>query len=89
MPTKYCEFQPSEHRNKRPATLLFYDDEADKHPLAVCEICANKLRKLYANPLLKPLREKAVKAPKAPGAKPADAASIVPSPSKPESPPGP
>lgn len=36
----YCEFQPSQHRNKRPATLVFLDDPADKFPMAVCSVCA-------------------------------------------------
>jgi len=57
MVTKYCEFQPSEHRNKRPATLLFLDDENDKHPMAVCAICAETIKKLQPNAILKP-REK-------------------------------
>lgn len=53
MAIKYCEFQPSEHRNKKPATLLFYDDEQDKHPMAVCAICAETIKKLQPKAILK------------------------------------
>lgn len=53
MAIKYCEFQPSEHRNKKPATLLFLDDEQDKFPMAVCAICAEKIKKLHPNAIIR------------------------------------
>lgn len=72
MPQKYCEFEPSEHRNKRTATLLFLDDEDDKFPMPVCDVCANAVKKMRPDAILKPLREKKAKAaPKAAAAAPA------------------
>lgn len=53
MAIKYCEFQPSEHRNKKPATLVFLDDETDKHPMAVCALCAEKIKKLQPNAIIR------------------------------------
>lgn len=77
----YCEFQPSAHRNKRPATLMFLDDPADKFPMPVCSVCAQVIRKQQPNAILrdraefeKERKEKKAAARKAAsGAKPGDA----------------
>lgn len=62
MVTKYCEFQPTQHRNKRPASLVFLDDEDDKHPMAICDVCANKLRQMNPTAIIRPRNEKTPKA---------------------------
>lgn len=49
----YCEFQPSQHRNKRPATLVFLDDPTDKFPMAVCSVCATYIQKHQPNAILR------------------------------------
>ncbi|HVL49124.1 MAG TPA: hypothetical protein VM889_11245 [Candidatus Thermoplasmatota archaeon] len=61
MPIRYCEFQPSQHRNKRTATLLFLDDEHDKHPMAICDVCSMKLKQMRPDSILRPLHEKKAK----------------------------
>lgn len=75
MPIRYCEFQPTQHRNKRTASLLFLDDEHDKHPMAICDICSIKLKQMNPKAILKPLHAKKAKAEGAPapaGEPPAD-----------------
>jgi hypothetical protein len=41
---KYCEFEPTQHRNKRVALMVFLDEPGDPHPLAICDVCAKKLK---------------------------------------------
>ncbi len=53
MAVKYCEFQPTQHRNKRPANLVFLDDEDDKHPLAICDACALKLKQMRPDAIVR------------------------------------
>ncbi len=55
MAIKYCDFQPPEHRNRRPAKMEFLDDEEDKHPLPICDACALKLMKLNPGAIVRPL----------------------------------
>ena len=43
MAIKYCEFEPTQHRNKRVALHVFLDEPNDPHPLAICDVCAKKL----------------------------------------------
>ena len=54
MAQKYCEFQPTQHRNKRPGTLVFLDSEDDKHPMAICDVCAIKLKQMNPNAIVRP-----------------------------------
>lgn len=43
MVIKYCEFEPTQHRNKRVAAQVFLDEPGDPHPLAICDVCSKKL----------------------------------------------
>lgn len=53
MATKYCEFEPTQHRNKRVAGLVFLDEPNDPHPLAICDVCATKLKKMKPDAIVK------------------------------------
>lgn len=53
MGTKYCEFEPSQHRNKRVALMVFLDNPADPHPLAICDVCAKKLQQMRPDAIVK------------------------------------
>ncbi|MFA5862060.1 MAG: hypothetical protein WDA16_10240 [Candidatus Thermoplasmatota archaeon] len=53
MATKYCEFEPTQHRNKRVAALVFLDEPNDPHPLAICDVCATKLKKMKPDAIVK------------------------------------
>jgi hypothetical protein len=46
MALKYCEFEPTQHRNKRVALYVFLDEPGDPHPLAICDVCSNKLKQM-------------------------------------------
>ena len=46
MALKYCEFEPTQHRNKRVASFVFLDEPNDPHPLAICDVCVNKLKQM-------------------------------------------
>lgn len=59
MVTKYCEFEPSQHRNKRVALYVFLDDPNDPHPLAICDVCAAKLKKMKPDAIVRERREQA------------------------------
>lgn len=90
----YCEFQPSQHRNKRPATLVFLDDPQDKFPMPVCSVCSQTIRKQQPNAILRDRSEyekeksdKKKAARKAATANPAGTAPAAPDESS-ESPPG-
>lgn len=53
MALKYCEFEPSQHRNKRVAPFVFLDGPNDPHPLAICEVCSNKLKQMRPDAIVK------------------------------------
>lgn len=57
MVTKYCEFQPTQHKNKRPAAFVFLDDPTDKHPMPICDICSNKAKQMLPGCIIKPMAE--------------------------------
>jgi hypothetical protein len=57
MATKYCEFEPTQHRNKRVALMVFLDDPRDPHPLAICDVCAAKLKKMRPDAIVKTRKE--------------------------------
>jgi hypothetical protein len=57
MATKYCEFEPSQHRNKRVALMVFLDAPDDPHPLAICDVCAAKLKKMRPDAIVKGRKE--------------------------------
>ena len=57
MVTKYCEFEPSQHRNKRVATFVFLDEPNDPHPLAICDVCSKKLLKMRPDAIVRPRKE--------------------------------
>lgn len=59
MALKYCEFEPSQHRNKRVAQFVFLDDEDDPHPLAICDVCAKKLQQMRPNAVVRDRKEHA------------------------------
>ncbi len=59
MVLRYCEFQPSQHRNKRPASLVFLDSEDDKFPMAICDVCAQALKRMNPTAIVKPRDAKA------------------------------
>lgn len=46
MAIKYCEFEPTQHRNKRVALHVFLDGPDDPHPLAICDVCEKKLKQM-------------------------------------------
>jgi hypothetical protein len=75
MATKYCEFEPSQHRNKRVALFVFLDEPGDPHPLAICDVCAKKLKAMRPDAIVKDRKEHAKdrKAGKKGGADAADA----------------
>jgi len=53
MVIKYCEFEPTQHRNKRVALQVFLDSPTDPHPLAICDVCAKKLMQMQPNAIVK------------------------------------
>ena len=57
MVTKYCEFEPTQHRNKRAAQYVFLDDENDPHPLAICDVCTKKLLQMRPDALVRDRKE--------------------------------
>ena len=57
MATKYCEFEPSQHRNKRVALLVFLDHPGDPHPLAICDVCAKKLKQMRPDAIVRDRKE--------------------------------
>jgi len=59
MVTKYCEFEPSQHRNKRVALFVFLDEPDDPHPLAICDVCAAKLKKMKPGAIVRERKEQA------------------------------
>ena len=52
MVIKYCEFEPTQHRNKRVAPMVFLDAPGDPHPLAICDVCAKKLKQMRADAIV-------------------------------------
>ena len=74
MVIKYCEFEPTQHRNKRVALMVFLDEPGDPHPLAICDVCAKKLKQMRPDAIVKDRKEfeadkkKAKKASEAPKA---------------------
>lgn len=67
MAIKYCEFEPTQHRNKRVAVMVFLDSPDDPHPLAICDVCAKKLHQMRPDAIVKDRKdfEKEKKAKKA------------------------
>lgn len=57
MAIKYCEFEPSQHRNKRVAFHVFLDEPGDPHPLAICDVCAKKLHQMRPDAIVKTRKE--------------------------------
>lgn len=57
MALKYCEFEPSQHRNKRVAQFVFLDAPGDPHPLAICDVCAKKLQQMRPDAIVKDRKE--------------------------------
>lgn len=53
MVLKYCEFEPSQHRNKRIALFVFLDAPNDPHPLAICDVCVKKLTQMRPDAIVK------------------------------------
>ena len=53
MVIKYCEFEPTQHRNKRVAPLVFLDEPNDPHPLAICDVCTKKLLQMRPTAIVK------------------------------------
>ncbi len=68
MALKYCEFEPSQHRNKRVAQFIFLDEEDDPHPLAICDVCAAKLKKMRPDSIVIDRKAKKTKPEPAPAA---------------------
>lgn len=58
MAIRYCDFQPSQHRNKKSANMEFLDEEDDPHPLPICEVCAVKLKQMRPDAIVRPLTRK-------------------------------
>ncbi|HUR69614.1 MAG TPA: hypothetical protein VM370_10240 [Candidatus Thermoplasmatota archaeon] len=57
MVIKYCEFEPTQHRNKRVALDVFLDDPNDPHPLAICDVCAKKLKQMRPDAIVMTRKE--------------------------------
>ncbi|GEM_PF-6386834 len=57
MVIKYCEFEPTTHRNKRVAQFVFLDEPNDPHPLAICDVCVNKLKQMRPGAIVKERKE--------------------------------
>ena len=57
MAIKYCEFEPTQHRNKRVAPMVFLDAPGDPHPLAICDVCAKKLHQMRADAIVMTRKE--------------------------------
>lgn len=53
MVIKYCEFEPTQHRNKRVALLVFLDAPNDPHPLSICDVCTKKLKQMRPDAIVK------------------------------------
>jgi len=43
MATRYCEYEPTQHRNKRVGAYVWLDEPDDPHPLAICDVCTKHL----------------------------------------------
>jgi len=54
---KYCEFEPTQHRNKRVAGMVFLDEPDDPHPLAICDVCAKKLKHMRPDAIVMERKE--------------------------------
>lgn len=75
MVIKYCEFEPTQHRNKRVALHVFLDEPGDPHPLAICDVCAKKLKQMRPDAIVMERKEfeaQKKKARKESAAKPAE-----------------
>lgn len=59
MALKYCEFEPTQHRNKRVALFVFLDTPNDPHPLAICDVCAKKLKQMRPDAIVRERKEHA------------------------------
>lgn len=57
MALKYCEFEPTQHRNKRVALFVFLDSPDDPHPLAICDVCAKKLKQMRPDAIVRERKE--------------------------------
>ena len=57
MGIKYCEFEPTQHRNKRVATAVFLDEPGDPHPLAICDVCTKKLKQMRPDAIVMERKE--------------------------------
>lgn len=81
MVLKYCEFEPTQHRNKRVALFVFLDEPNDPHPLAICDVCVKKLKQMRPDAIVRERKEhEAIKK----GKKPAEAAPAAPAEEKKE-----
>lgn len=81
MALKYCEFEPTQHRNKRVAQFIFLDDPDDPHPLAICDVCSKKLLQMRPNAIV---RDRKAKPPKEKPAEPEPAPAEQASESEPD-----
>lgn len=57
MALKYCEFEPTQHRNKRVALFVFLDSPNDPHPLAICDVCVAKLKQMRPDAIVRERKE--------------------------------
>ena len=57
MVLKYCEFEPTQHRNKRVALYVFLDSPDDPHPLAICDVCTKKLKQMRPDAIVRERKE--------------------------------
>lgn len=57
MALKYCEFEPTQHRNKRVALFVFLDSPNDPHPLAICDVCVAKLKQMRPDAIVRDRKE--------------------------------
>ena len=57
MVIKYCEFEPTQHRNKRVALHVFLDAPGDPHPLAICDVCTKKLKQMRPDAIVMERKE--------------------------------
>ncbi|HVM44941.1 MAG TPA: hypothetical protein VM582_03305 [Candidatus Thermoplasmatota archaeon] len=86
MAIKYCEFEPTQHRNKRVALMVFLDEPGDPHPLAICDVCAKKLKQMRPDAIVMDRKEFEAQKKKAKkeAASPAEPAPAQPEPGAPE-----
>lgn len=80
MVIKYCEFEPTQHRNKRVAAHVFLDAPDDPHPLAICDVCAKKLKQMRPDAIVMERKELEAQKKKAKkdAAKPAESGDAAP-----------